>query len=130
MPYWADATYLIGLMDGKDQWHAQARELHERVGRRNTLRIHALAVAEVVTRLAATVGYEKAQDAYFVIRDSMDLRFPGEQDLDDAMDLVVRFEGELSLSDSLFVHWMAPRDIVLSFDAGFDGKVKRLPARE
>jgi len=128
VPYWADASYLIGLSDPKDQWHGEAKTLHEKVGRKNKLHIHALAVAEVVTRLTRTVGVGKAQDAYFVMKDDLEIHYPLEQDFDDGMDLVARYEGELSLSDSLFVHMMAPRDIVLSFDSGFDGKVKRLPA--
>lgn len=128
MPYWADASYLIGLSDPRDQWHEEAKALHEKVSRRNTLRIHALAVAEVVTRLTRTVGVAKAQEAYFVIKDNLEVHYPMEQEFDDAMDLVARYEGELSLSDSLFVHLMAPRDIIVSFDGGFDGKVKRLPA--
>jgi predicted nucleic acid-binding protein len=127
MPYWADASYLIGLSDPKDQWHSVALGIHDRIGRKNPLRIHALAVAEVVTRLTKTVGVGKAEEAYFVIKDTMEIHYPFEQDLDDAMDIVVKYEGRLSLSDSLFVHLMEKKDIVLSFDSGFDGKVRRLP---
>ena len=128
MPYWADASYVIGLSDPKDRWHRAACAIHAKLGGKARLRTHALAVAEVVTRLTRTVGVEKAQAAYFATKDDMEVHVPLAQDLDDAMDLAVDFDGELSLSDSLFVQFMAKCDVIVSFDGGFGGKVKRLPA--
>lgn len=128
MPYWADSGYLIGLLDPKDPWHADANTVHAKLSSKNTLHIHPLAIAEVTNRIAKTVGVASAEAAYTMIRDDLETHFPDAQDLDDAMDLVVRYDGDLSLSDALFVHLMGSKDIVLSFDQGFDGKVRRLPS--
>lgn len=125
LTHWADASYLIALLDPKDARHKDALRLREE-HRSRRLHIHALAIAEVVTLLQRRVSVEVAMTAFFAMKDDMAMHHTTDDGLDAAMDLVERYEGQLSLSDSLFVHLMQRKDAILSFDRDFDGKVQRL----
>lgn len=128
-----DASFLVALLHERDQHHVEAKAFAPSVARQAPWRTHALALGEVVAVLGPRTGGKKARDAYEGIRDTMDVRVPTLQDLDDAMVHVLRHDGKLSLSDGLFVLY-ARRDgdrKILSFDADFDkAGLDRFPAKK
>lgn len=122
MAVFVDSSFLIALADPRDPWHEAARALHDDIERRRPLHIHALAVAEVVAAVGSRRGGKVAHQAYEAMRDDMTLHIPAESDLDLAMDLVVRYDGGLSLSDAYAVLLIQREewDGVVSFDDDFD----------
>lgn len=132
MATYADASYFIALVDPQDQWHRRAVDLLAHAKKRAPVRIHALALGEVVAVLGSRRGGKAAFDVYWALRDTTELHLPTAEELDASMQLVLRYGGRLSLSDCLFLYLMN-QDVnseILSFDAGFDGKgVRRLAGR-
>jgi predicted nucleic acid-binding protein len=125
-----DASFLVALLDERDQWHRAAKRAAPRLLRRRPWITHALALGEVIAIIGSRAGGRAARDAYDTIRDTMDIWIPTLADLDAAMPHVVRFDGALSLSDALFVQSMAGSDgdAILSFDSDFDkAGLRRLP---
>lgn len=129
MPF-ADASFLVALLDEEDQWHARARAAAPALMKLRPWRTHALALGEVVAIVGSRRGGKPARSAYEMIRDTMEVRTPTLADLDDAMVHVLRHDGDLSLSDALFLAYAARDDegAILTFDAGFDRTgLTRLP---
>lgn len=122
MPTFADASYYVALMDPKDRFHEDAVALLAYADSRSPLHIHALALGEVIAVIGSSKGGKAARQAYLGIRDTATILAPVVEDLDEAMSHVVRYDGELSLSEALFLHCMAREEgsEILSFDAGFD----------
>lgn len=130
MPF-ADASFLVALMDQGDQWHPRAQNAAPSLMRAVPWRTHALALGEVVAVIGSRRGGKAARMAYEMVRDTTELTMPTLSDLDEAMAHVVRHDGALSLSDALFVHYAARHDdaTILSFDADFDKTgLRRLPS--
>jgi len=128
-----DASFLVALLDERDQWHEAAKRTAPRLMRKQPWRTHALALGEVIAVIGSRAGGRAARDAYDTIRDTMDIWVPTLADLDAAMPHVVRFDGALSLSDALFVQSGAGEDdaAILSFDSDFDkAGLRRLPSSE
>jgi predicted nucleic acid-binding protein len=126
-----DASFLVALLDARDQWHKAAKRAAPRLMRKRPWRTHGLALGEVVAVIGARAGGRAARDAYDCIRDTMDVWIPALADLDAAMRHVARFDGALSLSDALFVQAMAQEGdaAILSFDSDFDkAGLRRLPS--
>lgn len=128
MALFADASFFVAVANPKDRWHRDAAALARQLTGHAPLRTHALAVGEVVALVGAARGGKVAQRAFVGIRDTCSIHLPSLEDLDGSMEWVLRSDGALSLSDSLFLRLMSPgRDEILSFDADFDGKgVRRI----
>ncbi len=111
-------------MNAGDHWHDRAVALVPFVERHGPVATHALVVAEVVALLGARGGGKAARTGCAMIHDAARVRVPTAVDLDAAMDIVVRYDGGLSLCDALSLHYVADEDVrdILSFDADFDGK--------
>lgn len=124
MRVFADTTFFVALMDDQDQWHAQALALLDYAEKRMPLHVHALAVGEVIAIIGTHRGGKPAREAYAMLKDTTQIHTPTLDDLDAAMEHVLRYDGTLSLSDALYLHFMN-RDgaqQIISFDDDFDGK--------
>lgn len=118
----------MALAREEDRWHATAVKLRERLARARSKATHALALGEAVAVIGSAAGGKAAQRVYSAIHDTMEVRLPTHDDLDHAMAFVLRFDGKLSLSDALFLHYMQGNDVIVSFDADFDrAGVVRVP---
>ncbi|HEY6238932.1 MAG TPA: PIN domain-containing protein [Thermoplasmata archaeon] len=115
-----DASYFIGILDRKDQWHAAAVRLAGAVVGR--LRVTDVAMGETITLVGARSGGKRARQAYELLLDACDIVYTGPADFADAMRYHTRFDGRLSTSDCLTVAAMvsAKEYEVLSFDSDFD----------
>jgi predicted nucleic acid-binding protein len=124
MAVFADTTFFVALMDADDQWHEQATALIEWAEKRAPLHVHALAVGEVIAIVGTHRGGKAARQAYAMLKDTTEIHLPSASDLDAAMDLVLKYDGTLSLSDALYLRFMAATDAkqIISFDRDFDGK--------
>ena len=124
MTTFADTTYLVALMDDEDQWHPKALALLDWAEKRAPLHVHALTVGETIAIVGSHMGGKVARDAYVMLKDTTIIHLPTMEDLDASMDLVLKYDGTLSLSDALSLHLMRAQDgsEILSFDKDFDGK--------
>lgn len=115
-----DASYFIGLLDERDQWHGAAVKLSEAVTGR--LSVTDVAMGETITLVGARSGGKRARQAYDLFLDACDIVFTGPSEFEDAMQYHTRFDGRLSTSDCLTVAAMvsAKESQVLSFDSDFD----------
>ena len=124
-----DASWLIALANQRDQWHAQAKALVPYLAARRPFHIHALAVGEVIAAVGSAGGGKAAMQAYHTIRDNAVVHCPDREGMDAAMQVVLKHDGTVSLSDALFVVLMGKDDEIVSFDADFDkAGVKRVGA--
>lgn len=123
-PLFADASFFVALLNERDQWNLKATALLPMARARAPLRVHAIGVAEVIAVVGSAGGGKAARIAYEAIRDTASIHVPTLEEMDAAMELVVRYDGTLSLSDALFLLLMHREDAteILSFDRGFDGK--------
>lgn len=131
MAVFADTTFFVALMDEDDRWHEAAKALLRFAEKRTPLHVHALAVGEVVAVVGSHQGGKAAREAYTMLKDTTHVHVPTVEDLDAAMEHVLRYDGTLSLSDALYLHLMAREGArqIISFDRDFDGKgVERVTA--
>ncbi|MFA5860806.1 MAG: type II toxin-antitoxin system VapC family toxin [Candidatus Thermoplasmatota archaeon] len=124
MSVFADTTFFVALMDEDDQWHEQAQALLAFAEKWSPLQVHALAVGEVIAIIGSHKGGKAARQAYAMLKDTVQIHVPTIDDLDAAMEHVLRYDGTLSLSDALYLHMMklAEAKQIISFDDDFDGK--------
>lgn len=127
MTTFLDASYLVALGHSRDQWHDAAVVISRRLARTRDIQIHVLALGETIALVGRLLGGRAARVMYDAVLDQAALRIPTAEELDAAMQLVVKHDGKLSLSDALFVHYMKAGDAIASFDADFDrAGVKRI----
>ncbi|MGI0054919.1 MAG: hypothetical protein ACREBZ_04280 [Thermoplasmata archaeon] len=66
-----DSSFVVGLTDSRDQWHARAGRLASRLPA--GMLVSDLGIAESVTIVAARGGGKAAQDLYRYLRDSCEI---------------------------------------------------------
>lgn len=124
-----DSSVFIALADKSDQWHEAAKELLPGI-KRETLIVSDLIIAEVLTVIGKRCGGKPAEQLYHFFLDSCDIFPLDEEARDNAVRICVRFDGRLSLSDSLSIWIMEKKCIssILSFDSDFDrvGTITRI----
>lgn len=124
-----DSSVFIALADKSDQWHQAAAELLPRM-KSETIVVSDLIIAEVLTAIGKRCGGKPVEELYHFFLDSCDIFPLDEEARDGAVRTSVRFDGRLSLSDSLSVWMMEKMGIscILSFDSDFDrvGTITRI----
>ncbi|MEK7327006.1 MAG: type II toxin-antitoxin system VapC family toxin [Chloroflexota bacterium] len=128
-----DTSFVIGLLDSKDVWHAPARELHIALAADDFRPyIFDCVLAEVISTLARRT-HEKRREADFkALLEQLRKQFPTRSitwlypDLprayDEIINLVESSAGELNFNDALIALSCRDRKIPLlaSFDSDFD----------
>jgi predicted nucleic acid-binding protein len=116
-----DSSFFIALADRNDQWHTSAKKCLPHL-RDDPLVISDLIISEVVTIIGKRNGGKSAVQIYQYFVDNCDIVFTDEHLLSGAMKILLRYDGSLSLSDSVSVEIMRTKKIkkILSFDADFD----------
>ena len=116
-----DSSFFIALVDRKDQWHAQAKNhLPSLAG--ETIIISDLILAEAVTIIGRRSGGKAGELLYHYFIDNCEIVFADEQILKRGMEVFLRYDGTLSVSDAVSVAVMEMKKInrILSFDSDFD----------
>lgn len=116
-----DSSYIIALINNKDQYHKRAVELYDEISEEEKL-IPLLMLSEAITTVNAWKGGEVSKILYEVIRDEFNIYYPNEEDITCSMDCVLKYNRSLSLADCLAVYLMKKANIIniYSFDADFD----------
>jgi hypothetical protein len=116
-----DSSFFIALADRKDQWHAAGKALLPILAG-ETILISDLIVAESVTIIGRRSGGKAGEQLYHYFMDNCDLVVTDEKVLKGGMQVFLRFDGTLSVSDAVSVFIMKKRSIdrICSFDSDFD----------
>ncbi len=124
-----DSSFFIALVDRKDQWHRAAKALLP-VLADETFLISDLIIAESVTIIGRRSGGKAGEQLYHYFMDNCERVGTDEKMLNGSMQVFLRYDGTLSVSDSLSVFIMKREKInrIISFDADFDkvGGIVRL----
>lgn len=124
-----DSSFFIALVDRKDQWHPAAKALLP-VLADETFLISDLIIAESVTIIGRRSGGKAGEQLYHYFMDNCERVGTDEKMLNGSMQVFLRYDGTLSVSDSLSVFIMKREKInrIISFDADFDkvGGIVRL----
>ena len=121
----ADSSYFIALADKKDQWHKHAMVVKSRIPQE--FKISTLTISEAVTAIDYRAGGKAARMLYDYFIDNCSVETVDRQLLDLAMTVHLRFDGILSVADSISVAIMTRDGIrqIVSFDGDFD-KIKHI----
>jgi predicted nucleic acid-binding protein len=116
----ADSSFFIGLLDRKDKWHDQALELSE--GINEEMMVSDLVISESVTLAGSRSGGNAGQKLYEFFVDNCHIEYVDEDVLREGMEVFLRYDGKLSLPDSVSVVIMRRKVIsrIASFDSDFD----------
>jgi predicted nucleic acid-binding protein len=121
-----DSSYFIGLVDKRDQWHKNALNLKKYFESEEVV-ITDLIVSEVLTEIGKRKGGKEGHILYQFFKDNCKIIYSTEQDFESAEKIYLNFDGKLSISDSLAVHYIYEMaiDRIISFDSDFD-KIKNI----
>jgi len=128
-----DTSFIIGLLDEKDLWHAPARDLQTafRIGDFRLI-VFDCVLSEVISTLARRTREKRREAELKTLLERIQSQFPTKPvtwlypDLphlyDDVIQLVQRSAGELNFNDALIALSCPTRGIpyLASFDADFD----------
>lgn len=124
-----DSSFFIALVDRKDQWHRAAKALLP-VLAGETILISDLIIAESVTIIGRRSGGKAGEQLYHYFMDNCERVGTDEKMLNGSMQVFLRYDGTLSVSDAVSVFIMKREKInrIISFDADFDkvGGIVRL----
>ena len=116
-----DSSFFIALVDRKDHWHPAAKALLPMLDD-ETFLISDLIIAESVTIIGRRSGGKAGEQLYHYFMDNCDRVGTDEKMLRGSMQVFLRYDGTLSVSDAVSVFIMKQKNInrILSFDADFD----------
>ncbi len=116
----ADSSFFIGLLDKKDKWHDQALALSESIN--EEMMVSDLVISESVTLAGSRSGGKAGQKLYQFFVDNCHIEYVDEGILREGMEVFLRYDGKLSLPDSVSVVLMRRKGIsrIASFDSDFD----------
>ncbi|MFA5268644.1 MAG: PIN domain-containing protein [Methanoregula sp.] len=116
-----DSSFFIALVDRKDQWHPFAKLLLPVLADESIL-ISDLIIAESVTIIGRRSGGKAGEQLYNYFMDNCDLVVTNEKIFKGSMQVFLRFDGTLSVSDAVSVFIMKKKNIdrIISFDSDFD----------
>lgn len=117
-----DASYVVGIVDDQDKWHARARALQPRI---RTPVTTDLVLVEAVTIIGARQGGKAARTLYRFFVDSCRVEYLDAVRIPAVMEEHLRYDGGLSVADTFSVVVMRALALkeIASFDDDFD-KVK------
>lgn len=116
-----DSSVFIGLADNRDQWHVAAKKIIPHIAKSKPV-ISGLILAEAVTAIGRRGGGKAADRLYHYLTDSCEIVSIDEKILQEAMQVFVKYDGTLPVSDAVSVHIMEVKNIrnIASFDSDFD----------
>ena len=116
-----DSSYYIAIADTKDQWHKKALELSEYVENNSSV-VSSFIISEVVTEIGRRSGGKVAYALYNYFTDNCEIIYIDRDLLSESMEIVLKYDGTLSLADATSVTIMDNMKIgeIISFDSDFD----------
>ena len=116
-----DASFLIGLINSKDQWHSQAHEIEPKI-RNNDKIISNIILTETLNSISY-LGGKIANMMYETILDEFKIEFLNNLEIyNDARVEFLKYDGTIGFSDCTTIVLMKKLGIneIVSFDNDFD----------
>ncbi|MEE9151934.1 MAG: PIN domain-containing protein [Thermoplasmata archaeon] len=115
-----DSSFFIGLVDKKDQWHKKAIRVLEKIN--EEMIVSDLIISESVTSIGNRSGGKAGKKLYEFFVDNCQIVYVDEVLLKEGMNIFLKYDGKLSVADSVSVAIMKKRKIsrIASFDSDFD----------
>ena len=116
-----DSSYYIAISDTKDQWHKKSLELSEYIENSISV-VSSFIISEVVTEIGRRSGGKVAYTLYNYFTDNCKIIYIDRDMLSESMEIVLKYDGTLSLADAASVTIMDNMKIseIISFDSDFD----------
>ncbi len=116
-----DSSYYIAIADTKDQWHKKALKLSEYIENNGSV-VSSFIISEVVTEIGRRSGGKVAYALYNYFTDNCKIIYIDRDLLSESMEIVLKYDGTLSLADAASVAIMDNMKIneIVSFDSDFD----------
>lgn len=118
-----DSSFIIAAADQDDQFHERAKELVPEPKQEKLL--SELIISESITGVGSRLGSKLAMVVFEnLLHDpSIKVIYTNRRLLERAIQIYVKYDGKLSLADSVSLRIMYDNKIkeILSFDADFDG---------
>ncbi len=116
-----DSSYYIAISDTKDQWHKKALELSEYIENSASV-VSSFIISEVVTEIGRRSGGKVAYNLYNYFTDNCNIIYIDRGLLSESMEIVLKYDGTLSLADAASVTIMDNMKIgeIISYDSDFD----------
>jgi len=121
MMIFVDSSFFIALVDRKDQWHSAAKSLLPALTS-ETILISDLVIVESVSVIGRRSGGKAGEQLYHYFMDNCDCVITDQKILKGSMQVFLRYDGKLSVSDAVSVFIMKKKNIdrIFSFDSDFD----------
>ena len=115
-----DSSFFIGLVDKKDQWHKKAITVLEKIN--EEMIVSDFIISESVTSIGNRSGGKAGKKLYEFFVDNCQIVYVDEVLLKEGMNIFLKYDGKLSVADSVSVAIMKKRKIskIASFDSDFD----------
>ena len=116
-----DSSYYIAIADARDQWHKKALKLSEYIENSSSV-VSSFIISEVVTEIGRRSGGKVAYELYNYFTDNCKIIYIDRDLLSESMEIVLKYDGTLSLADAASVAIMDNMKIneIVSFDSDFD----------
>ncbi len=116
-----DSSYFIARIKTDDRWHNEALNLKIT----DPLLISELIMSESITMVGAFNGGKAGKILYEFFLDNCRIEYLDEEMMEKSMDIFLKYNGSISLTDSSSIEIMKKHDVkkIISFDSDFD-KIK------
>ncbi|KZX14518.1 PIN domain protein [Methanobrevibacter cuticularis] len=121
----ADSSFLIAYFNENDQWHKQSLKVAMLIKNREKV-ISNLIISETVTNIGSLLRGKAGNITYNHLIKNYHVIYDNKIRSNNAMKIYLKYDGGLSLADSLSIQIMNEQNIteIASFDSDFD-KVKK-----
>jgi len=118
-----DATYIIAIILEKDQWHDRVKDIEKKISNKNKITSDIMIIESMAT-IGSLKGGKVAKIMYNYIKDNYSIYETNMKTLDNGMDTLLKYDGTLSLADSIAIEIMKELKIyeIASFDEHFNNK--------
>jgi len=116
-----DSTFLTAYFNESDKWHKDSLRLANKIKKEEKV-ISNLIISETVTNIGSLLKGKAGKIVYSHLVNNYKILYDNPQRLNNAMEIFLKYDGGLSLADSLSVLIMNELNInqIASFDSDFD----------
>ena len=116
-----DTTFLLRYFNSNDQWHESALKISDTVDKKDKI-VSNLIIAETMASIGSLLGGTAGKIVYDHILDNYTVYDENRALYNKAMNTFLKYDGTLSLADSVSIEIMAELEIyeIASFDEDFD----------
>jgi len=116
-----DSSYLIALLNDRDQYHGKAKKIEPTIRKRKKI-ISQVILTETLNSLSV-FGGKTGKKIYDLINETHTIKYHSNKDFyDNVIEIFIKYDGTIGFSDCTSISIMKENNIVeiVSFDSDFD----------